>query len=53
MNRVRITGILLIILGIILACSFENDLADFFMAIFMVSGVIFLITGRIKSKRIN
>ncbi len=53
MNRVRITGILLMILGIILAFSFENDLTDFLMGLFIGSGVVFLITGRTTPNRTN
>ena len=51
MNRIRIIGLIMLIIGIILHFSFENDGTDFLIGILAGGGIILLITGRIKAKK--
>jgi hypothetical protein len=54
LNRIRIIGLFLVATGIILnQLKLENDLADFFMGLFVAAGLVFLITGRITYKSKN
>jgi|AntRauTorckE5430_2_1112549.scaffolds.fasta_scaffold00449_11 hypothetical protein len=51
MNRTRIIGLIMLIIGIILQFSFENDGTDFLSGFFVFGGIALFITGKIKSKR--
>ena len=51
MNRIRIIGLIMLIIGIILQFSFENDIADFLTGLLVGGGIALLITGQIKSKK--
>ncbi|WP_165929317.1 hypothetical protein [Flavobacterium hiemivividum] len=53
MNRVRIIGLVLVIIGIILHLSFENDGIDFLTGAFVGGGVTLLFTGQFKLKKTN
>lgn len=51
MNRIRVIGLLLVATGIILNnLDLENDLTDFLMGLFVGSGIVLLISGRLKTK---
>lgn len=50
-NRIRIIGLIMLIIGIILQLSFENDGTDFLSGFFVFGGIALFITGKIKSKR--
>jgi hypothetical protein len=41
----------MLIIGIILQLSFENDGTDFLSGFFVFGGIALFITGKIKSKR--
>jgi hypothetical protein len=51
MNRIRIIGLIMLIIGIILQFSFENDGTDFLKGFLVGGGITLLITGQIKSKK--
>ncbi|WP_185967745.1 hypothetical protein [Formosa sediminum] len=51
MNRIRIIGLIMLIIGIILQFSFENDGTDFLTGFLVGGGIALLITGQIKSKK--
>ena len=51
MNRIRIIGLILLVIGIILHFSFENDGADFLTGFLVGGGIALLLTGAIKLKR--
>ena len=51
MNRIRIIGLIMLIIGIILHFTFENDGTDFLTGLLVGSGIGLLITGQIKAKR--
>ena len=50
MNRIRIIGLFMLIIGIILRFIFENDGADFLMGLLIGGGFALLLTGRIGNK---
>lgn len=50
MNKIRILGLILLIIGIILQYSLENDGTDFLTGLFVGGGIGLLLTGRFKSK---
>lgn len=49
MNSIRIIGLIMLIIGIILHFSFQNDGTDF-LAGFLAGSGILLVVGQIKSK---
>ena len=51
MNRIRIIGLILLIIGIILPLAFENDETDFLCGLLVGGGIGLFITGQIKSKK--
>ena len=51
MNRIRIIGLIILIIGIILQFSFENDGTDFLTGLLIGGGIGLLMTGQIKSKK--
>ena len=51
MNRIRIIGLIMLIIGIVLQFSFENDGTDFLTGLLVGGGIGLLITGQIKSKK--
>ena len=51
MNRIRIIGLIMLIIGIVLQFSFENDGTDFLTGLLAGGGIGLLITGQIKSKK--
>ena len=50
MNRIRIIGSIMLIIGIILHFSFENDGTDFLTGFLVGGGIGLLLTGRIGNK---
>ena len=50
MNRIRIIGLIMLIIGIILRFSFENDGTDFLTGFLVGGGIGLLLTGRIGNK---
>ena len=50
MNKIRIIGIMILIVGITLHFTLKNDGIDFITGAFLGGGIILLITGQIKSK---
>jgi hypothetical protein len=51
MDRIRIIGLILLIIGVILPFAFENDGTDFFCGLLVGGGIGLFITGQIKSKK--
>lgn len=51
MNRIRIIGLVLLIIGVVLHFSFDNGGADFLKGLLIGGGAALLITGQIKSKK--
>ena len=47
MNSIRIIGLLMVVLGIFLHFSFENEGINFLTGLLVGGGVALLITGRI------
>jgi hypothetical protein len=56
MNKIRIFGIVLVLLGFILVYSFDNSGVDFLFGFLISLGVILLISGKsnftLKSKKV-
>lgn len=50
MNKFRIYGIMIILIGIIIKYSFSIDGIEFISALFFGTGIGMLLTGRITSK---
>lgn len=50
MNKTRILGITLLIIGTILFYSFDNDGIDFIFGLLVSVGLILTITGRFRTK---
>lgn len=48
MNKIRIIGLLILIIGIILHFTFENDGTDFITGLLIGAGIGLTITGQIK-----
>jgi len=48
MNKTRILGISLFIIGVVAQLSIENDLVDFISAILIGLGIGIIISGRLK-----
>lgn len=48
MNRIRITGLVLIVIGLILPYILQNDIMDFFTGLLIGLGVGLLFIGKIK-----
>ncbi|GAB5554069.1 MAG: hypothetical protein Sapg2KO_36600 [Saprospiraceae bacterium] len=51
MNKIRIIGIVMLVIGIVLQFFLKSDGADFFTGFFGTGGIILLLTGRIKFKK--
>ncbi len=51
MNKIRIIGLIMLIIGIILQFSFESDGTDFFTGLLAGGGIGLLITGQIRSEK--
>ncbi len=47
MNKIRIIGLVLLIVGVIFQFIMENDITDFISAIFIGGGIGLLVTGRV------
>lgn len=52
MNKIRIIGALLLIIGAVIQFTINNDLGDFICAIAVSSGVLLLITGKTSKQTI-
>ena len=50
MNKTRILGVVMLIIGIILFYSFANDGIDFIFGLLVGAGLLLTITGRFRSK---
>jgi len=50
MNKARILGITLIIIGIVLIYLFDNDGTDFAFGFLISAGIILIVAGRFSSK---
>ena len=50
MNKARISGITLIIIGIVLDYSFDNDGTDFAFGVLISAGLILTIADRFKPR---
>ncbi len=50
MNRIRIIGLIMLIIGILLQFPFNNDGSDFLSGLLLGAGIPLLILGKIKSK---
>jgi hypothetical protein len=51
MNKVRTIGLIMLLIGIIIQYTFENDGIDFLTGLLTGSGIVLLITGKLKSKK--
>ena len=51
MNKVRTIGLIMLLIGIIIQYTFENDGVDFLTGLLTGSGIVLLITGKLKSKK--
>ncbi|MDN3594469.1 hypothetical protein [Zunongwangia endophytica] len=51
MNKVRIVGIIFVILGLLLAYYWRNTEVYFFVGILLGIGLLWSITGRTKRKK--
>ena len=47
MNKIRIIGLVLLIVGVVFQFAIENDLTNFISAAFIGAGIGLLATGRI------
>lgn len=47
MNRIRIFGLIILIIGIILHFSFKNDGIDFLTGLLIGGGIALLLTGKV------
>jgi hypothetical protein len=52
MNKIRITGLVLIIVGIIIQFTLVNDMTDFISSALIGGGAGLLITGKISKPAI-
>ncbi|MGZ0016131.1 hypothetical protein [Yeosuana sp. AK3] len=52
MNKARITGLVILVIGILIQIMIENDVADFISALFLGLGIGFLVIGKFR-KQIN
>jgi len=50
MNKIRLLGMLLLISGILLFLTYDNDGIDFVFGFLSALGLILTITGRFKNK---
>ena len=50
-NRVRVLGLVLVVTGVLLPVLFESDVTDFITGLSIGAGIVFTITGRIRSKK--
>ena len=50
MNKIRVIGLLMLIIAIILHIVFKNDGIDFITGAILGGGIILLMTGQIKLK---
>ncbi len=51
MNKVRLLGIFLVIIGVLLMVYMENDFLGFMGGACLSSGSVFLFTGRLTVKK--
>ncbi|MBA6153191.1 hypothetical protein [Gelidibacter maritimus] len=47
MNKVRVIGIILLVVGIIIQFTMENDLIDFISAVGIGVGIELIMTGKV------
>ena len=47
MNKIRIFGLLMLIIGIVLHFTFDNDGIDFLTGLLIGGGIALLITGKV------
>jgi hypothetical protein len=47
MNKVRITGLALFLIGIVIQFMFDHDAIDFISGLFFGGGLVLLFTGKI------
>jgi len=50
MNRIRIIGLIILLIGIIIQFSFDNDGTDFITGFLVGGGIGLLITGKTRNK---
>ncbi len=50
MNKIRIFGIVILLIGIVLFYAFDNSGVDFLFGLLAGSGLILTITGKVRSK---
>jgi hypothetical protein len=48
MNRIRIIGLIMLVIGILLQFPFKNDGTDFLSGLLLGAGIPLLIAGKIK-----
>lgn len=48
MNKIRIIGLVILIIGIIIMFSFENEVTDFISALLLGLGFGLLIIGKVR-----
>ena len=46
MNKTRIIGLIIMIIGIVIHATMENDLTDFLTGLLLTAGIIILISGK-------
>ncbi len=51
MNKIRIIGLIMLIIGVILPLSFENDGTDMLSGFVLGAGIVLLITGKFKVRK--
>lgn len=47
MNKIRIIGLVILVVGTIIQFALENDAADFISGLLIGGGIILLITGKL------
>ena len=52
MNKIRIIGLVLLIVGIIIQLTMENDITDFISAVGIGAGFGLLLTGKVTKPSI-
>ncbi|WKK78931.1 hypothetical protein [Marivirga arenosa] len=50
MNKIRIIGLIMLIIGILLQFPFKNEGTDFISGVLLGAGISLLVTGKIRSK---
>lgn len=50
MNKMRIIGLIMLVIGIIIQFILENDATDFISGLLIGIGIGFILTGRIRKQ---